>query len=78
MGMYNKYVAEDVQLGDLVYFDDTPQLSNYDEYWEVCEVNVFTGEIIVKLNYLFEEHFRTVHCADIRQLLNVNKASKAG
>jgi len=78
MGTYNKYSVDDIQIGDLIYFDDSPLQSNYDEYWEVNEVNQLTGEVSVKLNYLFEDRISKIHCSDIRQLLPASKLSKAG
>lgn len=78
MGTYNKYSVEDIHVGDLIYFDDSPQQSNYDEYWEVQEVNALTGTVSIKLTYLFEDRYSEIHCSDIRQLLPATKLSQTG
>lgn len=78
MGTYNKYSVEDIQVGDLIYFDDSPSQSNYDEYWHVASANPLTGMVSITLNYLFEEKVGEIHCSDIRQMLPVNKLSQAG
>lgn len=77
MRKHNKYSVQDIQPGDLIYFDDTPHQSNYDEYWEVENVNEVSGEIKIKLNYLYEDHFWTLHCSDIRQKLPVQVLQKS-
>ena len=69
MGTYNKYSINDIQVGDLVYFDDTVHQSNYDEYWEVYGKSAKNGDVNLKLTYLYQEYYWTVHCSDIRQKL---------
>lgn len=73
MGIYNKFYAKDIHVGDLVYFDDSPMQSNYDEFWEVTNVNNSSGVVSVKLNYVLEDRYHAVHCSDIRQFLSSSK-----
>ena len=73
----NNYELEQICIGDLVYFDDSPGKSNYDEYWEVVEIDAHSGKISIKLTYLFEDRFTTINCEEIRQLLPVKKLKYA-
>lgn len=77
MNTQTNYSIEEIQKGDLVYFHDTPGKSNYDEYWEVYEVDPHSNEVRIKLNYLFEDRFNTISCSEIRQLLSVRKLARA-
>ncbi len=77
MDTQTSYRIEQIQKGDLIYFNDTPGKSNYDEYWEVYDIDHSKNEIIIKLNYLFEDRFNIIKCSEIRQLLSVKKLAQA-
>ena len=77
MGKYNKFNIDEINPGDLIYFDDEPLQSNYDEHWEVQDKNELTGEVWIKLHYLFEDHFWKIHVGDIRQKLTLNRVKTA-
>lgn len=77
MGNYNNHSIAEIEEGDLIYFDDTPKQSNYDEYWEVISKDEPTGNVRVHLNYLFEDHFFTLHFTDIRQRLPFRSLKRA-
>jgi len=77
MGNYNNHTIEEIEAGDLVYFDDTLKQSNYDEYWKVISKNNSTGEVQVHLHYLFEDHYLTLHYSDIRQRLPLRNLKRA-
>ena len=78
MGTYNKYSIDEVHYGDLIYFDGSLHQNNYDAYWEVCDKNLLTGEVQIKLYHMYENHLLTVHCSEIRQLLSAKKVQKVG
>ena len=73
-----RYSLEDIQKGDLIYFNETPGKSNYDEYWEVYEIDFSTEDVLIKLNYLYEDRYNRIKCSEIRQLLSVNKLGYSG
>ena len=77
MGNYNKHSIEEIEEGDLIYFDDTLNQTNYDEYWEVISKDESTGEVKVYLNYLFEDHYVTLHSSEIRQRLPFRNLKRA-
>lgn len=77
MGNYNKHTISEIEEGDLVYFDDSPGNSNYDEYWEVIAKDDATGEVEIHLYYLFEDHYRTIRSSEIRQRLPFRNLKRA-
>ena len=77
MGNYSKHPVQEIEEGDLIYFDESPKKSNYDEYWEVVSKNDSTGEVQVHLNYLYEDHYRTIHSSEIRQRLPFRSLKRA-
>lgn len=77
MGNNHKHAIEAIEEGDLIYFDDNPRQSNYDEYWRVISKNNLTGEVEIHLNYLFEDHYRTIHFSEIRQRLPFRNLKRA-
>ena len=70
---YNQYKLEDIQVGDLVYFIESPGKSNYDEYWEVTGINHAKSQIEIKLNFLNEDWFTNISLSEIKQLLPIKK-----
>ena len=77
MGNYNNHSMKEIEEGDLVYFDDTIKQSNYDEYWEVIAKNESTEEVQLHLNYLYEDHYLTIHFSEIRQRLPLRNLKRA-
>ena len=73
MEISNQYKLEDIQVGDLVYFIESPGKSNYDEYWEVTGINHAKSQIEIKLNFLNEDWFTNISLSEIKQLLPIKK-----
>ncbi|NQZ77057.1 MAG: hypothetical protein HRT61_13285 [Ekhidna sp.] len=77
MNTYQELSLEKIQEGDLIYFNESPGKSNYDEYWEVSSIDSLNEEIKVKLDYLNENRIASIKLWEIRQFLPASKLSRA-
>jgi len=62
-----KYSFENINVGDEVYFDSTPQQFNRDLYWKVLGKLEEQQELIVGLDIMGCENERwTIHNSEVR------------
>ena len=68
------YKFEDINIGDLVYFNSTKLQSKNDLFWKVLEKLEYSKELVVQLDEMGHKDVRwIIKIEDIQHLLNLSK-----